>query len=149
MKPHVKVRNTLICALAIAGMALADGTPIKSEKLPDGVKNFLKTQFPQTNVIFAEKDGGLLERTTYEIQLDDGTKVETYKDGTWEQVENKTKGVPAGLIPKPMADYASSKFPEAIIIKLDKESYGYDMELNNGIELKFNPKGALLGTDKD
>ena len=38
-------------------------------------------------------------------------------------------------------------FPNAEIVKIDKERHGYDIELSNDIELKFNKKGAFMGMD--
>jgi len=149
MKNFRTLMATLTCVCALTTASLADDTPVAPDKLPAAVKTFIKAQFPKAKILFAEKDSGLLEKTTYEIQLDDGSKVETYKDGSWEKVENKTQGVPAGLVPKTIADYVKANFADAKIVKLDKESYGYEADLSNGLELKFNPKGALLGTDKD
>ena len=34
-----------------------------------------------------------------------------------------------------------------MITKIDKERYGYDIELSNDLELKFNRQGALIGMD--
>ncbi len=34
-----------------------------------------------------------------------------------------------------------------MITKIDKELYGYEIEINNGLELKFSPTGQLLGID--
>ena len=35
----------------------------------------------------------------------------------------------------------------AAVTKIDKEHYGYDIELSNGMELKFNHQGGLMGYD--
>ena len=34
-----------------------------------------------------------------------------------------------------------------MITKIDKEPFGYDIEINNGLELKFAANGTLLGID--
>jgi hypothetical protein len=33
------------------------------------------------------------------------------------------------------------------VSKIDKERYGYDIELSNDLELKFNHQGAIIGYD--
>jgi hypothetical protein len=40
-----------------------------------------------------------------------------------------------------------TNFPGTVIVKIDKERHGYDIELSNDIELKFNKSGALIGMD--
>ena len=34
-----------------------------------------------------------------------------------------------------------------MIVQVDKEMYGWDIELNNDLELKFSKDGQLLGID--
>jgi len=137
---------TLACVFALATAGMAD-TPVTPDKLPAAVKTFVKEQFPQAKILFAEKDSGLLEKTAYEIRLDDGTEVEIYKNGEWDKIENKAKGVPAGFVPKAIADYAKANYADATITKIDKEGKGFEVELSTGLELKFNKKGKLVGMD--
>ena len=55
--------------------------------------------------------------------------------------------VPAAIIPEAIRQYVSTNFAGTIITKIDKERYGYDIELSNDIDLKFNDQGALIGMD--
>ena len=55
--------------------------------------------------------------------------------------------VPANLVPANIATYVKSNFPGATIVKIDKERYGYDIELSNDLELKFNKNGKMLRVD--
>jgi hypothetical protein len=55
--------------------------------------------------------------------------------------------VPAVLVPQLIATYVSTNFPGEIIVKIDKERHGYDVELSNDLDLKFNKKGMLIGMD--
>ncbi|MBQ4174977.1 MAG: PepSY-like domain-containing protein, partial [Prevotella sp.] len=83
----------------------------------------------------------------YEVMLNDGAKIDFDKRGNWDKVDCETYAVPAALIPASIAQYVKTNFPGTIIIKIDKERYGYDIELSNDIELKFNQSGALIGMD--
>ena len=38
-------------------------------------------------------------------------------------------------------------FPGSSVVKIDKERYGYDIEISNDLELKFDRKGRLLEMD--
>ena len=92
-----------------------------------------------------EKDGFF--NPTYEAQLVDGTQVEFDKDGNWDKVDCNLNAVPTALIPASIAAYVHSNFPDCFIVKIDKERYGFEIELSNDLELKFNKQGQLLYID--
>jgi len=137
----------VVCAMFLSVAAFADDTPVAVDQLPAAVKTFVAQKFPAQKILFAEKDSGLFEKTKYEVRLDDGTKVEVYKDGTWNKVENKSKGVPTSFVPKGIADYVKANYAAFPVIKVDKKKYGYEVELSNDLELKFNEQFQLIGMD--
>ena len=55
--------------------------------------------------------------------------------------------VPEALVPQAIAQYVASNFPDAVVTKIDKERFGYEIELSNDLELKFNKAGVLLSMD--
>lgn len=55
--------------------------------------------------------------------------------------------VPAKLIPANIANYVNKNFKGATIVKIDKEHYGYEVELSNGLDLKFNCNGSFMMID--
>lgn len=131
----------LMCLL-VSNAAMADDTPIPVEQLPAVAKTFVQTNFQGKRIIYAEKDWN-----SYECRLDDGTKIEFNRKGTWKKVDCHVTAVPAAIIPAPITQYVETSFPGNIITKIDKERYGYDIELSNDIDLKFNYQGALIGMD--
>ena len=68
-------------------------------------------------------------------------------DGTWDKVDCSYIPVPANLISAVIANYARTHFEGAKIVKIDKECYGYDVELSNELDLKFNKNGQLINID--
>lgn len=145
-----QIRNfvmTVACILFLSVAGYADDTPVAADQLPAAVKTFVTKHFPKQKVVFAERDSDFLEKTKFEVRLDDGSKVEVYKDGTWNKVENKTSGVPAGFAPKGIADYVKANYAAFVVIKVEKERNGYEVELSNGVELKFNEQSQLIGMD--
>ena len=132
----------LMCLL-VSTAAFADDTPIPVEKLPAAAKEFVQTNFPEAKIIYAEKDWN-----SYECRLNNGTKIEFNKKGTWKKIDcNNMTAVPAALIPEAIQQYVNANFPGTIITKINKERYGYDIELSNDIDLKFNYQGVLIGMD--
>ncbi len=55
--------------------------------------------------------------------------------------------MPSQLIPAIIAEYVETSFPGQIIVKIDKEPTGVDIELGNDLELKFNKNGKLIDID--
>ncbi len=132
---------TLVC-LFTSSMAMADDVPIPVEKLPTEAKTFIKAHFADKSVLLATKDWD-----SYECHLDDGTKIDFNKKGVWQKVDCLMNAVPAALVPAQIAKYVTATFPNCTIIKIEKERYGWDIELSNDMELKFNKQGVLIGMD--
>jgi len=131
----------LLCVL-VSNVALADDTPIPVEQLPVAAKTFVQTNFQGKKIIYAEKDWN-----SYECRLDDGTKIEFNRKGNWKKVDCHMTAVPAAIVPQAIQQYVTTNFAGCIITKIDKERYGYDIELSNDIDLKFNYQGVIIGMD--
>lgn len=128
-----------------ATICCADDKMIPAEKLPAAAQTFIKKTFPKSTITFAEKDGFV--NPTYEVHLSTGTKVDFDRKGNWDKVETHQGAVPAQLIPAAIANYVKTNYPATHITKIDKETYGYEIELSNDLDLKFNKAGALIGID--
>lgn len=121
--------------------------PVAPEQLPVPVKTFIQQTYPGEAITFAQKD---LELTgwKYEIFLVDGTHIEFGTDDMWDKIESPvTRPVPQQLIPAPVAAHLQANFPGAVVTKIDKERNGYEIELANGMELKYNKQGVLREMD--
>lgn len=132
-----------VLCLMISAIAKADDTPIAPEALPQTAKTFIKTNFSGKKIIYAEKDWN-----SYECRLDDGTKVEFNKKGDWKKVDCKNNTpVPAAIVPKAIQEYVAANFKGNVVTKIEKEHSGYEIELSNNIDLKFNKQGQFIGMD--
>ena len=66
----------------------------------------------------------------------------------WDKIECPlTNPVPTALIPPPVASTIQANYPDAMITKIDKERNGFEVDLANGLELKFNKQGAIVDMD--
>ena len=98
------------------------------------------------NVIKIDKDFGRVSE--YEVVLTDGTEVTFDRQGNWDSVEVGLKGtIPSAFIPKALSDYVKKVQPGQKIVGIDKEHSGYDVELSNGVEMKFNKQGEFVKYD--
>lgn len=121
--------------------------PVVPEQLPAPVRTFIQQKYPGESITFAQKD---LELTgwKYEVFMADGTHVEFDTDDTWDKIESPVgRPVPAELIPAPIATHLQANYPGVLVTKIDKERNGYDIDLANGLELKYNKQGVLTEMD--
>ena len=126
----------------VSSNILADDTPIPVEQLPEAAKTFVQANFKDQKIMYVEKDWN-----SFECRLADGTKIEFTKKGAWKTSDRKNTAVPAGVVPETIQEYVKANFPGCVITKIDKERYGYDIEMSNDIDLKFNYQGVLIGMD--
>ena len=142
MKTIKSLFVAFVCMM-VSNVALADDRPIPVEQLPASAKTFVTKNFQGKKILYAEKDWN-----SYECRLDDGTKIEFTSKGDWKKVDcNRMSAVPTALVPAAIKQYVKSNYGNCMITKIDKERYGYDIELSNDLELKFNNQGALIGMD--
>lgn len=140
-----------LIALAILALILmmnaCSDKPVTAEQVPAPIKAFIQQNFPGQTITYAEKD---LELTgyKYDVFLADGTRIDFDTDDVWDKINCPlTNPVPTALIPAPIATFIQANYPDAMITKIDKENRGYEVDLANGLELKFNKQGALIEMD--
>lgn len=146
MKTITRLLVVLTTLLASATLVSCKETIITADQLPSAAQAFLKEYFPDAAVSYAKKDREL-SGTTYEVVLQDRTKIDFNAKGEWDTVKCKAAAVPSSLVPAPIAEYVRSQFPGQIIVKIDREPYGHEIELGSDLELKFDKKGKLMTID--
>ena len=137
---------TAFVALMLPAVCFADDRPIPVEQLPAAAKTFVKQYFPDAAIAYAQIDVEMA-KTEYEARLNDGTKVEFDAQGNWTKVDCEYKSVPAALIPVGIANYVKGTYPTIAIIKISKKWYGYEVELMNDLDLRFDKEGKFVGID--
>ena len=136
----------LVCMMMQSLSSFADDRVIPTQQLPAAAQTFVQNTFPGKGIAYAtiDRDFG---KTTYDVRLNDGTEVDFDSKGTWDKVDCGFSAVPAQLVPTAIANYVKANYAGATIVKIDKERHGYDIELSNDLELKFNKQGQLIGFD--
>ena len=146
MKKSVLYFAALLCMMVQTVSTFANDKVVPEEQLPAAAQSFIQQAFPGQGITYVilDKDFG---KTTYEVFLDNGVELEFDKNGTWDKVDCVFSAVPDDIIPASIADYVKAHFAGAKIVKIDKERHGYDVELSNDLELKFNRNGQLMDID--
>lgn len=84
---------------------------------------------------------------SYEVIFTDGNKLEFDKKGEWKEVSCKFGAVPQDIVPEAIRQHVASLFPEARIVKMEREKSLYEVTLTNGQELKYNTRFQLIDID--
>jgi ATP-dependent exoDNAse (exonuclease V) alpha subunit len=62
-------------------------------------------------------------------------------------VVDEASMVPQELIPEQIKANIANSFPGAIILKIDRNRRGYEVKLNNGLEVEFSPDFQVIDID--
>lgn len=124
--------------LATSAPAFAgNDRPIAVGELPAVSQEFIKTHFAGEELF--DKD--------YKVVFVNGAKVEFAKNGEWKDVECKYGEVPAAIVPQQIRDYVTKNYPKNKIVAIDRDRRDYEVELDNGLDLKFDLKFRLIDID--
>ena len=138
----------LVCVFAIQFAKADNDRIITFEQLPTAARSFIKEHFPQEKIAFVKEDKEWFD-TSYEVTFVNGDDLEFRKNGEWKEIDCKRLGVPAAVVPVQIANFAKENYPDARILKLERDKYAYEVILSNYYELKFDLKFNLIDIDID
>lgn len=139
----MKRNFVLLCVMTVLGAAAFADQVIDPATLPAAIQTTIKNWYPDATVTFAEADWD-----SYEVALSNGAEIDFRKTGEWKQIECFA-GVPASAVPEKIAAEIAQKYPGVTVVKIEKEYQGYEVKLQNRMELYFNEKGKLIGQKYD
>lgn len=118
---------------------------ITSKELPKKTQSFISSNF-KSKISYAEAETKISGKE-YDVVLADGTKLEFSTSGDWTEIENKATGVPEKLLPAKIATYIKKNYKGIVVEKIEKERYGFSVDLANDIDLEFNKNGDFIRID--
>ena len=131
----------LVMSVVLVSMAcVAEDRPVVSEQLPAPAREFLNANYPGEKISYAVVDDDLV-RPDYTVRLANGVELQFENSGALETISART------VVPVQISDYVKANFPDALIIDYEIGRREYEVELSNGLELKFNGKFRLIGLD--
>lgn len=140
-----------LCALGLSALGVSCAmtsadSPIAVGELPAAAQQFIKTHFASSEVLYAKVDDDLFDND-YKVVFADGTSVEFASNGEWKEVDAKRGEVPAAIVPQAVREQVAAQFPQARIRSIDRDRRGFDVELSNGLDLKFDRRFNLVEID--
>lgn len=145
-----KLTLMLLATVLATGAAMARDTRTRNvQDLPKGAQQTVKDKF-KADISIIKIERGIAGIKEYDVVLTDGTEVTFDKNGNWEEVEvPNNKKVPDWFVPKATRQYIKQNFKGTNIVGIEKERNGYEVHLNNGLEIKFDAKGAFVRFNDD
>ena len=133
----------LMVALFIGFTAKADHDQVITfNQLPANAQAMLKQYFANKVPLVVTMDWD-----DYTIVYDSGEKVEFDKQGEWKEIDCRTSFVPTALIPEQIKANVKTSFPGTTILKLERNRRGYEVKLNNGLEIEYNRAFQVIDID--
>lgn len=141
------ILTAVVSVLAAVSAFAADLYSRDVSTLPKAARATLTNNFKaKVSLIKIDKDFGRI--SDYEVILTDGTEVGFDRNGNWNNVEVRQNGsVPSGFVPKAIQDYVKRNHKGRRIVGIEKEGGGYDVELSDGVEMKFDKAGNFKRYD--
>ncbi|WP_303012390.1 PepSY-like domain-containing protein [uncultured Bacteroides sp.] len=130
-------------------LAMADNdVPITFEQLPAKAQTFIKQNFPDIKVAFAKMEKEWFD-SSYDVIFINGDKLEFDKNGEWKEMKCKRMGVPEKAVPAQILKFVKENYPDAKILRLEKDRYEYEVKLSNFWEITFDLKFNVIDLDND
>ena len=148
MKRIFRILMIAICCRVSCNMAANAGNdkPISVNALPAKAQTLLNNHFNGQKVMLATIESGVVSRS-YDVVLQNGTKLEFDKKGNLTEINCKQGIVPALLIPQAIKNYLKDNYAGQSVKKIEMNKNEYEVELTNGLDLTFNKHFQLIDID--
>lgn len=91
-------------------------------------------------------ESGLIDKS-YDVIFTTGEKIEFDRNGNWTEIDCKRSSVPSKLVPTQINNYVNTNYSGNKILKIEKDRNEYEINLSNGVEIKFNKDFMVIDID--
>lgn len=137
-------KNILIAALLLFSVITikAQETMITYDELPSEAKSYIEKNFSGEKTLHIKKDIDGME-TDYDVHLASGIELE-FRGGSIREIDGKMNKLPDAVVPQKIRDYVSKNYSGSFIAKWEQDNFKQEVEISNGMELKFDMDGNFL-----
>lgn len=139
----------ILCLFLSVSFGRADNDVVTTDRtqLPGTSRKFITKYFGNTEIAHIVIDKNVFRVESYEVFLTNGTDIEFDRSGDWVEIDGNQNEIPAELIPRNISEYVCRNYALHRIASIEKGRYGYQIKLDNGIELIFDRKGYFREID--
>ena len=139
----IKAILLLVVMMTMSFKAKADHDQVITfSQMPEAAQALLKQYFANKVPLVVTVDWD-----DYTIRYESGEKVEFDKHGNWKEIDCRSSLVPTELIPEEIKTNLASTFPDAMILKIERNRRGYEVKLSNGLEVEYSPSFQVIDID--
>ena len=135
---------TMATLAVVMGVVAAELT---TKQLPQPAQEFIKEYFAKDEVKKIRVHRHHHGEHTYNVLFTDGSKINFNSKGQWTKIKLRNDSIPIEIIPEYITTYVWEQYPDVVIMSIEQEGEGHEVELSDGTELTFNPKGNVVKID--
>ncbi|MDE5903004.1 MAG: PepSY-like domain-containing protein [Muribaculaceae bacterium] len=148
MKKTLKIFSLLLLVLVGTSLSACDNDDddviVPTDQLPTAASTFINTYYPSIKVAYVNKDTDKGE-VQYEVRMTSGDEITFDASGEWIDVDAPDgRTIPDGIAIQPISDYVEANYTGAGINEISRTASGYEVELTNGVDLRFDPAGNFM-----
>ncbi len=139
----------LVVCVCMGIVAMSAGTRVSRniKDLPAQAQSTLSQYFGKKGVNHIKIESKAFGGHEYDVILNDGTEIEFDANGNWKEINCGSAEVPSGLILRSITSYVKNNYKGQKIVKIEANRNNYEIELYNGLDLKFSRDGKFLRID--
>lgn len=141
------ILTLMVAVMGILGLEARDVVTRDANVLPAAARQTLTKNFPKQKINHIKVDTDMFGKKDFDVILDNGVEVDFNKAGEWKEVDTGYRGVPAGFILPAIRQYLKANHKGVMVVKIDKDARGYELKLDNGLDLEFDRSGRFLRVD--
>lgn len=120
-------------------------TVVKEPDVPEAIKSWVSTYFPDHPIVQVVKDRDDFT-VTWDVILAEGVSLEFDKDYHITDL-SYALGLPDTVVPEPILEYVRTNYPQQLIVEWELNKRSQEVNLKNGLELEFSLEGEFLRID--
>ncbi len=145
MTKKLKLFISIASLMMLSSLILAaEDMAIQANQLPQNAQTFVKTNFPNDQIVYAEQD-----RQSYKVELSSGVEIDFDRQGNWTDVSGNNRPIPTKFIPTAVLNGVQSKYPQIEVMEISKEYNSYKLKLSNNREVYVSNNGQITGDKLD
>ena len=144
MTNRIKKSFLVITVISVTSISAFAGVVIQPSGLPKAAQDFIKKSFPNDPILYAEQN-----RKDFDVALQSGIEIEFFINGEWKEIKSPYQPLSATLLPNAVSNALKQKYPQASILKIEKQYSSYEISLDNRREIYISNNGEVLGEKLD
>ena len=143
---HTMKRKFLMLTLALIATLAASAAEITLKQLPQKAQEFIHQYFAKDQIRTIRQHHHR-SGNAYRVLFNDGSKINFDATGQWTKIKLRNDSIPVEIIPEYITTYVWDAYPDVMIMSIETEGAAKEVELSDGTELTFNPKGDVVKID--